>query len=70
MEGWGICYKEGWNMMLIARLVFVLLLMSLIFDVVWTKVNNDIQGAFGVASWIVAVGGTLMVVVLTSVNSL
>ena len=55
---------------MIDRFVLGLLLTSLIFGVVWTKEKDDIQGAFGVASWIVGVGGALLAVIVTSVNSL
>ncbi|KAJ8114613.1 hypothetical protein OPT61_g3548 [Boeremia exigua] len=69
-EGWGIYYKEGWDPKMIARFVLGLLLVSMVFGVVWTVEKADIQGAFGVASWIVGVGGALLAVLVTSVNSL
>lgn len=68
-EGWGIYYKEGWNPKMIARFILGLLLASLVFGIVWTQVKSDIQGAFGVASWIVGVGGALLAVIVTSANS-
>ena len=70
VEGWGICYKEGWDRDMIVLLSFVLLSASLLFGVLWTTLRDDIQGAFGVASWMVATGGAMMAVIATQVESM
>ncbi|UPX10023.1 uncharacterized protein EKO05_0000699 [Ascochyta rabiei] len=69
-EGWGIYYKEGWDPGMIAIFVFLLLLASLLFGILWTALRSDIQGAFGVASWIVAIGGALLAVIVTQVDNM
>jgi len=69
-EGWGIYYKEGWDPKIIARVVLGLLMASLVFGAVWTSVRGDVQGGFGVAAWIVGVGGAGLGVLVTSVDGL
>lgn len=68
-EGWGIYYKEGWDTGLIAIVVFLLLLASLLFSVLWTTLRSDIQGAFGVGAWMVGIGGALLAVIVTQADS-
>jgi hypothetical protein len=54
--GWGIYFHEGWHW----EAVFGLLLLvgftgSLLFAILWSVFKQDVQGAFGVASyWITA----------------
>ncbi|CAI7567912.1 unnamed protein product [Penicillium discolor] len=52
MEAWGIFYREDWDW---TRIWVVLGLAffppSLLFGVLWGIMRQDIQGAFGVASW-------------------
>ncbi|KAK7213132.1 hypothetical protein V2G26_020310 [Clonostachys chloroleuca] len=52
VEAWGIYFKEGWNW---SRIWWVLGLAffppSLLFGILWSVLRQDIQGAFGVASW-------------------
>jgi len=50
-EGWGICFVEGVSWTRVCALGFVGFSASLIFAVSWTLVRGDIQGAFGVASY-------------------
>jgi hypothetical protein len=50
-EGWGICFVEGVSWTRVCALGFVGFSASLIFAVSWTVVRGDIQGAFGVASY-------------------
>jgi hypothetical protein len=68
-EGWGIYYKEGWDPDTIVLFAFVLLSASLLFGVLWTTVRDDIQGAFGLSSWMVAMGGAMMAVIATQAES-
>ncbi|KAJ6266445.1 hypothetical protein PSV08DRAFT_230177 [Bipolaris maydis] len=49
-EGWGIYYKEGTDYNMIAFAVF--LLGSLLFGILWAVLKKDIQGAFGVSSYV------------------
>ncbi|CAG9993889.1 unnamed protein product [Clonostachys byssicola] len=52
VEAWGIYFKQGWNW---SRIWWVLGLAffppSLLFGILWSVLRQDIQGAFGVASW-------------------
>lgn len=53
-EGWGLYYEEGLNLTLIINLVVGLsILASLVFGIGWTLKRSDIQGAWGVSSYIV-----------------
>ncbi|EXL39037.1 hypothetical protein FOCG_18340 [Fusarium oxysporum f. sp. radicis-lycopersici 26381] len=60
-ELWGIYYKEDWDW---AKVWWILGLgffpPSLLFSVLWGILQQDIQGAFGVASWWMA-GATIVV---------
>jgi len=54
---WGVCFQEGWHWRTIYfLLVAVLVFGSLVFSAVWIYTRGDIQGAFTVSSYLVAVG--------------
>lgn len=56
--GWGIHLVEGWVVARVWLLVLVLFLVgSLAFGVCWAALRRDVQGAFGVAAYVVALGG-------------
>jgi hypothetical protein len=60
-EGWGLYYQEGVDFDMIIGVVFgIFLLASLLFGILWTKLEMDIQGAFGVSSYMVAGSGISM----------
>lgn len=60
-EGWGIYYEEGVDFDLIIGVVFVVfLLASLLFAILWTRLEMDIQGAFGVSSYMVTASGIFL----------
>lgn len=60
-EGWGIYYQEGWDGDIITMLVFVMFLMgSLLFGVLWSCLEMDTQGAFGVSAYIITAAGILI----------
>lgn len=54
-EGWGVCFIEGvsWSRGCLFGLVGVMA--STMFGVAWTVLKDDIQGGFGVASYMLAV---------------
>ena len=53
--GWGIHFIEGWHYNIIWLLAFVLLLLaSLVFLVCWGALQHDLQGASGVAAYMLA----------------
>ncbi|KAL8934869.1 MAG: hypothetical protein Q9216_005691 [Gyalolechia sp. 2 TL-2023] len=56
--GWGVHLVEGWavtKVWVLALVVF--LLSSLVFAVAWSVLQHDVQGAFGVAAYFVALVG-------------
>lgn len=58
--GWGINLVEGFLAPRIWILGIVLGLGSAVFAILWTIKNGDVQGAFGVAGWVLGVTGLLM----------
>jgi inner membrane protein involved in colicin E2 resistance len=58
-EGWGIYFREGFDRDITFGIV-VLVILSTCFAVVWAVLKRDIQGAFAVASFLVAVCGMVM----------
>ncbi|KAH6613828.1 hypothetical protein C7974DRAFT_321479, partial [Boeremia exigua] len=60
-EGWGLYYEEDWNTSLILVVVTsVIVLASLLFGICWTVVRSDIQGAWGVSSYMVTTGALIL----------
>lgn len=60
-EAWGIYYKEGWDWKTIWWILGIgFFPPSLLFGILWGILKQDIQGAFGVASWWMA-GATIVV---------
>ena len=53
--GWGIYFIEGWHVSVITLVAFAVLLAgSLVFLVCWSVLEHDLQGASGVAAYMVA----------------
>lgn len=53
-EGWGIYYEEGWNIgVIIIATAGVVVFASLLFGIGWTVLWDDVQGAWGVSSYMV-----------------
>ena len=53
--GWGIYFIEGWHLSVITVVAFVVLLAgSLAFLICWSVLKHDVQGASGVAAYIIA----------------
>lgn len=53
-EGWGLYYEEDWNIgLLIGLIAGTTIFASLIFGICWTLKKADIQGAWGVSSYMV-----------------
>ncbi|CAI6335686.1 unnamed protein product [Periconia digitata] len=54
-DGWGIYYEEGWDRDIITLVVVLLFIVSsLVFGVTWSYFKMDVQGAFGVSSYMMA----------------
>jgi hypothetical protein len=57
-DGWGINFQEGWDVdLLIGTVLTVFLVASLLFAVLWSHFKLDVQGAFGVSSYMVTAVG-------------
>ena len=53
--GWGIYFIEGWQVSIITIVAFAVLLAgSLAFLICWSVLKHDVQGASGVAAYIIA----------------
>lgn len=66
VEGWGLYYEEGLNVLLIVNLVvWSSINASLLFGVLWTILQSDIQGAWGVSSWIVTTSALVVALLVT-----
>ena len=53
--GWGLHLVEGWLLNRIWILILVLFVLgSLVFGICWSIIGHDIQGAFGVSAWMLA----------------
>ncbi|KAF2994954.1 hypothetical protein E8E13_002610 [Curvularia kusanoi] len=60
-EGWGIYYEEGFDFdTIIGVVLLVFFLASLLFAILWTRLEMDIQGAFGVSSYMATASGILL----------
>lgn len=60
-EGWGLYYEEEWNICLvILGIAGAVVGGSLVFGVCWTVLKDDIQGAWGVSSYMVTAGGLVV----------
>jgi len=66
-EGWGLYYEEDWNIGLAVLIIAgMVILVSLLFGICWTSLQSDIQGAWGVSSYMVTTGA--LVVALLSMT--
>jgi hypothetical protein len=64
-DGWGIYYEEGWDFdTLIGIVLVVFFLASLLFAVLWCHFKFDVQGAFGVSSYIVTASGIVVAAIV------
>ena len=53
--GWGIYYVEGWHLSIIWLISLLLLLLaSLVFLICWAVLQHDVQGASGIATYVLA----------------
>jgi hypothetical protein len=68
-EGWGLYYEESWNIGLVIIIIAgITISASLLFGICWTLMKTDIQGAWGVSSYMVTT--CALVVALLSISSL
>lgn len=53
-DGWGLYYEEDWNIgLILGAIAAISILTSLVFGICWTVIKADIQGAWGVSSYMV-----------------
>jgi hypothetical protein len=70
-EGWGIYYHESWDRELITLAIFiVLVLATLLFGVLWSKYQFDVQGAFGVSAWMATLGGIFIALLVPQLEAI
>ncbi|KAI8936180.1 hypothetical protein NX059_006613 [Plenodomus lindquistii] len=69
VDGWGLLYEENWNYRLFISILFALALSgSVIFAILWSCFEHDIQGAFGVSSYIIGTFGIFMMCVASQLD--
>jgi hypothetical protein len=70
-EGWGIYYHEGWDRELITLTIFIILVLAtLLFGLLWSKYQFDVQGAFGVSAWVATLGGILITLLVPQLEKI
>jgi hypothetical protein len=53
-QGWGLYYEENWNIgLIIVVIVGITIPASLLFGICWSLKKADIQGAWGISSYMV-----------------
>jgi uncharacterized membrane protein len=68
-EGWGVYYQEDWDRDLICVMIFsVFLVASALFGALWSVFKFDIQGAFGISAYMVAVCAALIPLIAMGVD--
>ena len=69
-EGWGIYYDEGLDRDTLALTVLVVFLIAcVLFGVLWSRFQYDVQGAFGVSAYMVACCAVLLPVIVTRLEN-
>jgi hypothetical protein len=70
-EGWGVYYQEGYDRDTIFLVIFIVFVaVSLLFGILWSRFQFDIQGAFGVSAYIMAICAVLLPVLATQAEKL
>ena len=60
-EGWGMYFEEGLDFDFIIGVIFaIFVLASLLFGILWTVLEMDIQGAFGISSYMVTASSVFL----------
>jgi len=69
-DGWGIYYDEGLDRDMLALIILALFFVaSLLFGVLWSRFQYDVQGAFGVSAYMVACCAVLLPVIVTRLEN-
>jgi hypothetical protein len=68
-EGWGIYYQEGWDRDKVTSILFILFLLgSLLFGILRSKFEMDVQGAFGVSAYMISACAILISLIATKLD--
>lgn len=62
-EGWGIYYEEDIFVSILLTVVLCIFA-TLLFAILWAKFQKDVQGGFGVSSFVITACGSLMAVLV------
>jgi hypothetical protein len=68
--GWGLYFQEGVDFGKLASVVSSVLVASFLFAVLWSNLEHDVQGGFGVASYIVTVLAVFVALVVNRAGRL
>lgn len=63
ITGWGLQLEEGPNIKKISIAYFIFVFISFIWGVIWTILKHDIQGAFTISSFMLAIAAPLILIV-------
>ncbi|KAF2025241.1 hypothetical protein EK21DRAFT_93432 [Setomelanomma holmii] len=69
-EGWGIHFQEGWDTDILIGVVAIIFAASLLFAILWSYFEHDIQGAFGVSSYMITAVGVLVALIVNRAGRL
>jgi hypothetical protein len=50
--GWGFHFEEGWHWATVLVIIFLVVLFSLLFGIMWSVLRKDIQGGFAVSGFV------------------
>jgi hypothetical protein len=60
-QGWGLYFQEEWDPTKFWNIVLSIFLVgSLLFGVLWSFLEHDLQGAFGVSAYMVTAAGVIV----------
>jgi hypothetical protein len=68
--GWGLYFQEGVDFGKLTSVVFTVLVVSFLFAVLWSNLEHDIQGGFGIASYVVTVVAMFVALVVNRAGRL
>lgn len=54
--GWGLHFQEGWHLRTIWCFLVFIVVASLLLGIVWSVVRDDVQGGFGISSYLITIG--------------
>jgi hypothetical protein len=61
--GWGLQFQEGLNTMLLTSIVLLVSVGILFLAILFSVLENDLQGPFAIASYVITAVGVLVILV-------